>query len=217
MRGEPEAHPSFGVAGFNRVHATPGRRLFDSSVPHQHYIVLRIHSAVRQRDLHQDWIHADEDIVEISMSEAQFGALVSSFGNGDGVPVTISRLGRELVPEGPHDPRLAVTAQEVASKARDATQPVLEALDKLQQAIDGNAGKKAIREALRNLEIRVGNLPSNLKFAADALTGHTEQVVTKARADIEAMVQAAAARAGLELGPVDQILELTPAPDQKEQ
>ena len=214
---EPESHPSFGLAGFNRVSSTPGRKLFDSSVPHQHYVVLRIHTAQRKRDLHHDWIHADEDLIEISMSEAQFGALVSSFGNGDGVPVTITRLGRDQVPEGPHESRLAVTAKEVAVKARKATEDVRAAMDRLTEAIDDNAGKRAVRAALRDLEIRVGNLPSNMQFAADALTGHTENVVTKARADIEAMVQAAAQRAGLELGSVDRILELTPATDEQEQ
>ena len=132
-----ETHPSFGVAGFSRISVGGGGiQLFDSSVPHQHYIELWISTAKRQRGLHRDWITSDgnDEIVRIAMSEAQFGALVSSFGQGGGVPVTISRRDGALVPAGPHESRLAVTAAEVAKAADKATEKVQEAVSVLVEA-----------------------------------------------------------------------------------
>ena len=50
-----------------------------------------------------------------------------------------------------------------------------------------------MRDLLRTLKIVTENLPSNMEFAAKSMTEHVENVVTKARSDIEGMVVRAAA------------------------
>jgi hypothetical protein len=45
-----------------------------------------------------------------------------------------------------------------------------------------------MRELLATLRNATGNLPSNMEFAAQSLTEHTENVVVKAKADIEALM-----------------------------
>ena len=61
------------------------------------------------------------------------------------------------------------------------------------------AGRKEMAELMRSLELAHAGVPSNMEFAAKSLTEHVENVVTKARADIEGMAMLAA-QEGRELG-----------------
>lgn len=213
---ESHTHPSWGMIRVNRV-SSNGTHLFDSEIAHQRYITVELHgTTIRERTLHRDWLHPNlhDHVVEVSMSEAQWGAFVSSFGDGAGVPCTIVRREGAEVDQAPHESRLGKTAQEVKDKAATAVKPIQEHLAALQALVDTNAGKKAVREALFNLTAVVRNLAPNLKFAADSLTEHTETVVTKARADIEAMVLGYAQQHGVALNPSNVTLELEAGDDQ---
>lgn len=54
-------------------------------------------------------------------------------------------------------------------------------------------------------------MPSNISFAAQSLTEHAENVVQRAKADIEAMVVARAKQLGLDPSDLDGSLALTAA------
>lgn len=184
-----EEHPAFGTATVSRVSST-GTTLFDSEIRHRQYVTLRINEADRSRGLNRDWIHGGKTIVEVALSMAQWADLVSSFGNGDGVPVTISyREGVGLVPDFPFEPRLALSAAETvnaADKTYDSIKAALAAVE-----------EKPTKANVRALRIAVDNAAPNVEYAAKTLTEHVENVVTKARADVEAMVQSEAERLGL--------------------
>ena len=192
MDNDFETHPSFAMARVNTVHGNPGAVLFDSDLRHSRYVILSISTAERKRDLNHDYIHARKELIEVSMSQAQWGALVSSFGT-EGVPCTISRQNGHLVEAPEFAPRLAESMAEVRSAADDATQEIAEAFAEFQKAFESGEGKKVLREKLGTLSARINNAPKNMEYAAESLTKHAENVVTKARADIEAMVAAAAA------------------------
>lgn len=214
-----DVHESFAVASFNHVSSHPGVELFDSSVRHDRYVTLNISRATRNRSHYSDRISdvGGEHLIEVSMSQAQFGALVSSFGKGTGVPVTISRFDKKLVPTPENEtPRLAVTAQEVSSATSDGIAEVKAKLDKLEAALDPENGRPkigVIKGAVSTLSAAIGNLPANMRFAADALTEHSENVVTKAKADIEAMAVRAAAAEGRELAEPTLVGELLAGDD----
>jgi hypothetical protein len=196
-----EVHPSFGLISANRVSAgPPGVSLFDSEIRHQHFITVRIATASRKRDLNRDWLHRDEEFVEIEMSESQWASFVSSMNSGSGVPCTITRREDDLmVPSAPYVPRMEHSMNEVRGAAQDAMERVKEAF----------AAYKEKKNAanLRDLEIAVGHVEPNMVFAAESLTEHAENVVQKAKADIEAMVTARAQQLGLT---EDQAKELMP-------
>lgn len=193
-----ERHPAFGVLGASRVsQSPPGAVLFDSDIRHQHYVVVRLHQAQRTRDLHRDHVMADRHVVEVAMSEAQWASFVSSMNTGDGVPVTITARADAdgyHVPGLPYDSRLKATADEVATAAADATRAIADAFGVYET--HKTAGN------LRALKYAISNAPSNMRFAADSLTEHAENVVQKARADLEAMVTAKARQLGIEPGDV---------------
>jgi hypothetical protein len=186
-RGDEE-HPSFGVVTLSRVSAAPGAWLFDSSTPHNQYVRLEVSRATRRRDLHKDWIHSSNtaSLIDLNMSLTQWGSLVSSFNQGSGTPVTIHRVLGELQPEAPHSSRLAETAREVADAARKSTVKIQAAAQAVVAAYAAKGGRREMGELIENLSRTIEGVPSNMKFAADTLTRHAEDVVSKAKADIEA-------------------------------
>lgn len=183
-----EVHPSFGVAQVHRNSSHPAHHLFDSSIGHTEYVTLEVHRATRKRDLRRDWIHTapGRPLIEIEMSMSQWGSLISGSGSGRGTPVTIHQFNGETMPRADHTSRLAVTAKEVSTTAAKAVQDVQAAAAEVDAVFEKKAGRTVMRVALTNLRHTLANLPSNMKFAADALTEHAEDVVAKATADIEA-------------------------------
>jgi hypothetical protein len=202
LRGIEETHPAWGLIGANRVsHSPPGATLFDSDIQHQYSVVVRIATASRRRDLSHDWLHREDEFVEVEMSEAQWASFVSSMNSGQGVPCTIRRREDEVnVPGVYYAPRLQESIAEVRGAAERAVEKITKAFAEVEEAFDSNAGKKVLREKIRDLSFAIGHMPANATFAAESLNEHAENVVQKARADIEAMVLTKAHQLGLEPG-----------------
>jgi len=183
-----EIHPAFGVAVVTR-RSGGGRSLFQSDLLHNETISLSVHEATRRRDLNHDWVHPGRELVEIEMSLAQWGSLVSSMGLGSGVPVTIRRTEHNaFVPEIPHQPRTAESLREVREVTDRMYAEVRAATATLHEAIHEKKGVRATKEALSALERAVASAGNNAQFTVDSLVEAGEQVVAQARADIEAHV-----------------------------
>lgn len=173
-----------------------GARLFDSEIGHQHYIVVTISRCWRKRDLKRDWMHATQTLAEIAMSHAQWGAFVSSFGDGGGVPATLQFLvGDGMVAAAAEaESRLSVSARDVRTAGNEAFAEIKQRQEAIEEAFERGAGKREMRELIRSMHYAIQNAPANMEFAAESLTEHAENVVTKARSDIEAMAVQAAER-----------------------
>jgi hypothetical protein len=189
-RGD-ETHPAWGLISVHRgSYGPPGAVLFDSDIRHQFALSVRIAAASRQRDLNRDWLHREREFIEIAMSEAQWASFVSSMNTGNGVPCTITyRHDEGMVPGFPYEPRLAESTAEV-ERAADRS------LAEIRAAFEAYTEHKTAAN-LRNLRARIENAGPNMRFAAESLTEHAENVVQKARADIEAMVVAKAQQLGV--------------------
>lgn len=204
-----DVHPAFGMIGAARGSSTPGQVLFDSDIRHQHTVTIRISRGVRRRDLHRDWVHGGvNELLEVEMSEAQWASFVSTMNMGSGVPCTIRRTENDRqVPALPYDPRLAHTMDEVKGKATETFRAIKAAMDAY-DALDPKASAKEKRAALDAIRDAVRNAEANVAFAAKSLTEHAENVVQRARADIEAMVTDKAAQLGLTPGQAAGLVEL---------
>lgn len=188
-----ENHPAWIVVGAYRTSASPpGAVLFDSDIRHQHVVTVKVSRAHRRRDLHRDWIGGGREIIEFQMSEAQWASFVSSM-NSSGVPATLL-WHEEPVPGMAYDPRLAHSMEEVRDAATKAQEEVAVAFAAYKE-------HKTVGN-LRTLEARINNLPANLRFAAEQLTEHAENVVQRAKADIEAFVVDKARQLGIEASDV---------------
>lgn len=191
-RGD-EVHPAFGMIRASRV--TGGNKsLFDSDIQHNHYVILEISTASRKRDLNTDWIHPGRHVIEVAMSEAQWASFVSSM-NTSGVPCTLEFIaGDGDLPGLPFDSRLQLSHDETRAAAQRAFEHIKEAFAAVEE--------KPTKANIRSLRSAIENAPANVEFAAKSLTEHAENVVQKARADIEAMVTQKAAQIGLDPGQV---------------
>lgn len=187
-----ETHPAWGMIGASRVSSTPGAPLFDSDILHGHYVVVRLQRTERKRNLMRDFMYGGRrsHIVEVAMSEAQWASFVSTMNVGDGVPCTILTVVNEPMPEVQHEPRLAVSMDEVNSAAEKA-------VGDIKKRFAVYLEHKTVAN-LRALESAIRNAPANISFAASSLTEHAENVVQRARADIEAMVVSKAERLGID-------------------
>ncbi len=188
-----ERHPAFGMVRAGRVQGGASS-LFDSEIRHQHYVTFRVHRATRKRDLHRDWIMEDlAPIVEIAFTEAQWAQMVSSL-NSSGTSCTIQYVHGEATPGIPFAPRLAVSHQETKDAAHRIYADALAALEAHKEA----KGVRAQRETLNRLESTLRNAAVNVEFAAKSLTEHSETVTERARADVEAMIDARARQLGID-------------------
>lgn len=187
-----ETHPAFGNVTISRI-SGGNASLFDSEVRHNHFVRLTVRRSDRTRSLHRDWLSAAGmglPLIEFDMSEAQWASLVSSFGNGGGVACTIRATETNPnVPGIPFEPRLALSTAETKAAAHRQYERVQDALAAVED--------KPTKANVRALRIAVDQAGSNVEFAAQSLSEHTENVVQKARADIEAMAHAAATARGL--------------------
>ena len=176
-----DTHPAFGKATLGITTANPGAVLFDSEIRHNQYVTLSIHTAERERSLGRDHLFAREKIIEIAMSKAQWADLISSFNNGSGVPVTIKHTRDQgRTPDLDFAPRLAQSQAETREAADRAFAKIKDAFAVVED--------KPTKANLRALRSAIENAPANVEYAAKTLTEHVENVVTKARADVEAMV-----------------------------
>lgn len=197
-----ETHPAFGLIGASRVSCTPGAVLFDSDIRHGHTVRVRIKAATRTRDLHHDLIFGREEYIEVEMSEAQWASFVSSMNSGDGVPCTVrSTQDDREVPGVPYAPRLAQSIAETREAAHEAFDDIKAAMDAYDAILSSGTAKDR-REALQTLRARIANAVPNVDFAGKRLIEQTENVVTKARADIEAFVINKAQQLGLNPGDI---------------
>jgi hypothetical protein len=207
-----ERHPSWVLIGASRVsHSPPGAVLFDSDVRHAHYVVVRLRRASRRRDLNHDWKMGDVDtLFEVAMSESQWASFVSSMNTGDGVPATLTRDGTKEfaerdVPGEPYSPRLKESMREVHEAADRMLAEVREAFEKVKE--------KPTKANIRNLEIKLQNATPNVDFAAKMLGEHAENVVNRARADIEAVVAGKARQLGVDPADLGRVPALTAGDD----
>lgn len=197
-----EIHESFGYAEVNRGTST-GTTLFDSDVIHQEVVTLCLGRNQRHRGLNRDWLYGYEELIEVQFSIAQWGAMISSFGRGGGVPCTITRTAAQgLVPGAPHRPRLAHSTAEVKDSAQRALAKVETATDALLAAFEAKAGRTELRKLIGEVARHVEQAPGNIAYTTKSLDDHVEKVVNNARADIEAMVDSRARQLGIDPGVV---------------
>jgi len=202
-----EEHPAFGVAIVTRGSGSP-RTLFQSDLQHNETISLRIETAERGRDLHRDWVHPRKNIIEVEMSLAQWGALVSSMGIGSGVPVTIRWREGKTVPGLPFQPRIAEVLGEVKGSVGKLMGQIRARYVAAREALDNKAGVKAQRDTMDSLRAAIANAESNAAFAVESVAEAAETVVAAAKSDIEAHVLNAVQLTGLTQASVN-VPELT--------
>lgn len=199
MREEPKVteHPSFGMASFNRISGQT--YLVGSEFTHQHFMSLTISRAKHARELARDWWFAQEELIEIWMSEAQFCEMISRPNIGGGVNVTLRRVNGKPVPKPPApDMRERFTA-DMEKNAKECVASLQSAMKELSQAIDsGKIGKTALRGVLDKLQTAASSIDVGIPWVAEQFAESMESIVGQAKTEIEAHVSQTAMRIGID-------------------
>ncbi len=194
MGGTVTTHPAYALIGASRV---SGRsNLFQSDFSHNAFLTITIQRTKLHRGLSNDWHHGGQELIHVSLSEAQWATFVSSPNVGAGVPCTLNHLNGEIIPGLP-DPRPRV--HQFGAEVRERAAESIADLDTLRVEIEGLglSGKKtaALLETVRKAR---STFTSSLPFIAEQFDEHMEGTVEKAKSEIHGYMTGAIMRSGIE-------------------
>ncbi|MCF5374501.1 hypothetical protein [Pseudomonas syringae] len=206
IKGERYTHPAYGQISVvkSSVGSSGGTELFGSSLNHRNVLTITLSTAYMERNLNQDWIHGDRQIVSFQMSESQWATFVSSAG-GAGVPITyqtrpVDDAHLQMVPgiESPETMR-----EQYDREIRDSCEAYMATTGKLVEQleaalVDGKTNKATLKELLalaKNLNI---GMPNTMTFVQNQMAKTMDRTVASGKMEIEAFVNNLAQRTGIE-------------------
>lgn len=188
-------HPAFAQVTVNRISGQTV--LYGSDFRHNGFVRVTVYQSELRRDLSNDWHYGKRKLVEFDLSEAQWGAMVSSFGMGDGTPCTLTSFNGERMPGIPLRDEAHLFKVE-ANEALKKTVTRLKTLrDKIEAGVQG-LSKTRQQEMLTEVNGAINALASSLPFIADEFGEHMEKRQEKAKSEIHGYMTRAIQRAGLE-------------------
>jgi hypothetical protein len=198
-------HPAYGSISIHRVQGS--MVLYDSPIPHQHYITITIKHAENYRGLHQNRHHATGHILEVSMSEAQFAQAITSM-NTPGTPCTLTRMWNRETDQYELVERLKLVRPDretFESEVKEATAKVhtqvKSAKDKLAEIMQrtGPVRKGDLKELEGLLYHAEQDVRANLPFIQNSFYEAMEGVSAKIKTEIVATAEAVVRQRGLEV------------------
>ena len=193
-----EKHESYGMLSIGSISGK--LNLFDTNIDHGGGMRLSISRAHNSRHLNRNWIHADEDLIEIYMSPIQFAEAITSGMNTTGVPCTIKHVNRVRMEEPPIIDQTAELKQEVNKELGKRVEDVREALGMLDGLLDakGSISKTKLREVQTKLSQSVMHFESNINYTKNCLNEDIDKTVLEAKATVKHFVDSTIQQLGLE-------------------
>lgn len=184
---EVTTHPAFAEIQASRI--SGGKVLYGSDMRHQHYVAIRITPSKLQRSLSSDWAFAELGrYIEIAMSEAQWGAFITSM-NSKGAQCTLEYFNGKRVPQlPPPKSRGKQFRDEAAKSVEEALQAVEDAVKDIEATNLSTSKKKAL---IGQISRASSALQSSLPFVLDQFVEHMEEQVAKAKSEINGYAQMA--------------------------
>jgi len=198
-------HDAFGVITLMTPQVVQSGTLFGSQVSHHSHVSIQVHRAHLDRSLSRDWIQSDgAPMLEIHLTRSQFAEFITSAGRGEGTPCTLVRAPArnaeiDLMPEIQElESKTEMMRREVEEKAAESIAGLKEQIEALGILInEGKLTKTAAKEIHRSLSIQAENLPKNMQFVTKQAHSAIETASAQARIEIEATVDLAVKRLGL--------------------
>lgn len=190
-----ETHPAYGQIGANRV--SGHHQLYGSDFQHNNFVTITIRGSKLMRGLSRDWYAAQDEYIEVSLSESQWAEFVSTMNSGMGTPCTV-----EFVRGAGQLPAIERTVDrrtQFANEVKKDVQQSLGHLDELLQQIDGLSISKTKKEELiMAARLARQDIEANLPFVAKSFDEHMETQTQRAKTEIHAYMTSTIQRAGLE-------------------
>lgn len=186
-----ERHPAYGQISASRVsgHAV----LYGSDFEHQHFITITIRGSELHRGLGSDREMANEELISVALSEAQWATFVSTLNSGMGTCCTLQHIDRESIPgilrgESQKD--------KIMRDANEELSEIVDDLKKLSEEIEGRGRKVVMRDLARSIAARFQS-HSGLAFLARQFGEQVEETVEKAKVEVNAYIESRISRAGI--------------------
>lgn len=192
-----ETHPAYGMIQACRITGGMGQ-LHGSAFETGGCVRIRVSTGHVDRSLSNYWHRSDAELVEVDLSEAQWGTFTSSLNVGDGHPCTLRRvLGVDL-------PRVVGRRHErevVEEEFRKMTAAVVEKVDAqralAEKALAHKSVPKAVRESvLATFEAFRRYLTDSLPFVVDQFGEAAERTTQEAMSELAARVTTMAQQFG---------------------
>lgn len=190
MFDKTQKHESYGMIGFNRAYGGE-RTLFGSSLLHNNVITLTIREGQIDRGLNQDWFHGGRRLIEIEMSESQFAELITSFGQGDGVPCTLKEVMGERKEDCPFENKRMQFENEVREKIEEVHKDTEKLLKEVAYLFNEKKTlNKADKEKVTDLLNKINReIKSNTPFIMSQFNEQMDKTVKEAKGEVEAFTQ----------------------------
>ncbi|MCD0159700.1 hypothetical protein IHN63_00105 [Deinococcus sp. 6YEL10] len=202
-----QKHPAMGLVVISKTsHGGTGRAsrgvpLFGSDLRHTETVSITVMESSVSRSLSNDWHHQGRRLLELRMSTAQWAQMVSSFGNGNGTPVTLEYITRdgpgriEPYPDPPS--KIEQFEQEVEASVASNTDRLKDVHAEIARLIgSGKAGKRDLEALHRNLGLAISANASSATFVVEQHKERMEQTVAEAKIEVEAYVTETLGRLG---------------------
>jgi len=208
-----ETHPAYGQIGASRV-SCRDHHLYGSDFGHNSFVQITIRGSKLMRGLSRDWHAAEDEYIEVELSESQWAEFVSTLNSGMGTACTVSYIkGRGQLPSIEH--RMDRQAQ-FAGEVKKNVQKSLGNLDKLLKQIDElSIGKGKKEELVMAAKLARQDIEANLPFVAKSFDEHMETQTQRAKTEIHAYMTNAIQRAGLDALKGQQLPLLLPDEEEK--
>jgi len=200
MREDRDQHPSYGMVAFSRMHSSHGMQMFGSKIGHSTIIGLKIYEASQEDSFGKKRVVAEDKIIEVLLSPAQFSELLTTMNIGSGVPCTISRrqgVG-SIEPKKQENPRkvseryLRKTMEKVSSRMEDVEKMA-------SKMASGKTASKADRnEIVSMLKMLRQEIEEDMPFVEKTFQEVMDKTVSEAKSDIDAFVTHTVTQKGLE-------------------
>lgn len=194
---DPEKHPSY--ASIKLSKSSGHTALFGSPFTHQHFISLSVSRATLARSYGNSGHFASAyELIEVNLSEAQWARFVSSVGDGNGVPCTLSRVAGRLVEPCPSQRTEERAHEELKASIEKSFDQLTKAQAAAYDLLNDKAPTKGKREALLGLMNEAARqLTDTVPFLTRRYTEHMAKVREAAKIEVEAYAQRTLTRLGL--------------------
>lgn len=194
-----ENHKSYGMIGISHTSST-GTNLVGSEFKHHSFIELTISRSEKRRDLSRNWWYGREELISISLSEAQYVELMSRPNMGPGVPCTLNHVMGERMPGAPApEPAKKQGHADLLKTAATAQNAMKEALVVIEGGIAaGKIGKKQMESMAHSLRCQIANFAPNMEYVVNSFDEAMDETIKRAGIEIEATVANIALRLGVD-------------------
>lgn len=199
--GERRKHPAYGLMQINKV--TGRGRFFGSHIESQNFFTLTISQAsARDGQFGDTHYSAEEQIIQVNISPAQFVELITSMNHGVGIPCTINRLGVTSVEELPEDE--ATGEQKAIGMFQDKIKTYFDvslkkSIDKAELLLNKKRVTKGdLKDIVEELYFLRQNMKDNFPWYMEQIQEASDKIVTSAKIEVESFVTTIIQKAGLE-------------------